>query len=232
MPIDINAIIAETRGKNSSSTKSMSIRYSSRCLRTLGFNRTWVRGEGPYLWDETVRATWIFLPTGASSILAAVIRLFAGHLQQVLDSDFPGWVGFDAPPLAAALARELVKRMPPGLDTVYFSNSGTEAIEAAIKFARAYTGRPSTAHLAKAFHGLTMGSLSLNGEASFRRGFEPMLPGSSEVKLGDLAGLEARLAMGDVAAFVFEPIQGKGVNIASERVSPRRAGSVPESMAH
>ncbi|MEK7769187.1 MAG: aminotransferase class III-fold pyridoxal phosphate-dependent enzyme, partial [Pseudomonadota bacterium] len=56
----------------------------------------------------------------------------------------------------------------------------------------------------------------LNGEASFRRGFEPLLSGGSEVKLGDLAGLEARLAVGDIAAFVFEPIQGKGVNIASD----------------
>ncbi len=216
MPIDINAIIAETRGKNFELYEDHVNPVFVKVLRMLGFNRTWVRGEGPYLWDDTGTRYLDFLTNWGVFNFGRRHPAIRGALQQVLDSDFPGWVGFDAPPLAAALARELVKRMTPGLDTVYFSNSGTEAIEAAIKFARAYTGRPSTAHLAKAFHGLTMGSLSLNGEASFRRGFEPMLPGSSEVKLGDLDGLEARLKLGDVAAFVFEPIQGKGVNIASE----------------
>lgn len=216
MPIDIDAIIAETRGKNFELYEDYVNPVFVKVLRTLGFNRTWVRGEGPYLWDEAGTRYLDFLTNWGVFNFGRRHPTIRGALQQVLDSEFPGWIGFDAPPLAAALARELVKRMSPGLDTVYFSNSGTEAIEAAMKFARGYTGRPSTAHLAKAFHGLTMGALSLNGEASFRRGFEPMLPGSSEVKLGDLAGLEARLVRGDVAAFVFEPIQGKGVNIASE----------------
>lgn len=216
MPIDINAIIAETRGKNFELYEEHINPVFVKVLRTLGFNRTWVRGEGAYLWDETGTRYLDFLTNWGVFNFGRRHPAIRNALQQVMDAEFPGWVGFDAPPLAAVLARELVKRMPPGLDTVYFSNSGTEAIEAAIKFARGYTGRPSTAHLAKAFHGLTMGSLSLNGEASFRRGFEPMLPGSSEVKMGDLAGLEARLAKGDVAAFVFEPIQGKGVNIASD----------------
>ena len=216
MPIDINAIIAETRGKNFELYEEHINPVFVKVLRTLGFNRTWVRGEGAYLWDETGTRYLDFLTNWGVFNFGRRHPAIRNALQQVLDAEFPGWVGFDAPPLAAVLARELVKRMPPGLDTVYFSNSGTEAVEAAIKFARGYTGRPSTTHLAKAFHGLTMGSLSLNGEASFRRGFEPMLPGSSEVKMGDLAGLEARLAKGDVAAFVLEPIQGKGVNIASD----------------
>jgi ornithine--oxo-acid transaminase len=215
MPIDINAIIAETRGKNFELFEEHVNPVFVKVLRTLGFNRTWVRGEGPYLWDEHGTRYLDFLTNWGVFNFGRRHPTIRGALQQVLDSDFPGWVGFDAPPLAAVLARELIKRMRPGLDMVYFSNSGTEAIEAAIKFARAHTGRPTTIHLAKAFHGLTMGSLSLNGEASFRRGFDPMLPDSSEVKLGDLEGLEARLARGNVAAFVFEPIQGKGVNIAS-----------------
>ena len=177
-----------------------------------GFNRTWVRGEGAYLWDEAGTQYLDFLTNWGVFNFGRRHPTIRGALQQVLDSEFPGWIGFDAPPLAATLAQELVKRMPPGLDTVYFSNSGTEAIEAAIKFARAFTGRPSTAHLSKAFHGLTMGSLSLNGEASFRRGFEPMLPGSSEVKLGDLEGLEARLSKRDVAAFVLSDSGGASIS--------------------
>jgi ornithine--oxo-acid transaminase len=215
MPIDIDAIFNETRGRNFELFEEHVNPVFVKVLRTLGFNRSWVRGEGAYLWDETGTRYLDFLTNWGVFNFGRRHPVIRGALQQVLNSDFPGWVGFDAPPLAAALACELVKRMPPGLDTVYFSNSGTEAIEAAIKFSRAYTGRACTIHLAKAFHGLTMGALSLNGEASFRRGFEPMLPDSSEVKLGDLAGLEARLALGDVAALVLEPIQGKGVNIAS-----------------
>ena len=188
MPIDINAIIAETRGRNFELFEEHVNPVFVKVQRMLGFNRTWVRGEGPYLWDEHGTRYLDFLTNWGVFNFGRRHPAIRHALQQVLDSDFPGWVGFDAPPLAAVLARELVKRMLPGLDMVYFSNSGTEAIEAAIKFARAYTGRPTTIHLAKAFHGLTMGSLSLNGEASFRRGFDPMLPDSSEVKLGDLAG--------------------------------------------
>ncbi|TSA52417.1 MAG: aspartate aminotransferase family protein [Nitrosomonadaceae bacterium] len=216
MPIDINIILAETRGKNFEIFEEHVNPVFVKVLRILGFNHSWTRGEGPYLWDEDGTRYLDFLCNWGVFNFGRRHPTIRGALQQVLDSDFPGWVGFDGPPLAGVLARELIKRMPAGLDTVYFSNSGTEAIEAAIKFTRAATGRPCIIHLAKAFHGLTTGSLSLNGEASFRRGFEPLLSGGTEVKLGDLAGLEARLAVGDIAAFVFEPIQGKGVNIASD----------------
>lgn len=214
MPLDINAILAETRGKNFEIFEEHVNPVFVKVLRILGFNHSWARGEGAYLWDENGTRYLDFLCNWGVFNFGRRHPTIRNALQQVLDSDFPGWIGFDAPPLAGVLARELIKRMPEGLDTVYFSNSGTEAIEAAIKFTRAATGRPYIIHLAKAFHGLTTGSLSLNGEASFRRGFDP-LTSSVEVKLGDIAGLEARLAAGDVAAFVFEPIQGKGINIAS-----------------
>ena len=108
------------------------------------------------------------------------------------------------------------KRMPGDLEITYFCNSGTEAIEAAIKFARKATGRHRTIHLNKAFHGLTNGSLSLNGDASFREGFEPFLPEATAVPINDLEALERAFAGADVAAFVVEPIQGKGVNICTE----------------
>jgi len=216
MPLDINTILAETRGKNFDLFEKHINPVFVKVLRIIGFNRSWVRGEGAYLWDENGTCYLDFLANWGVFNFGRGHPTIRGALQQVLDSDFPGWVGFDAPPLAAVLACELTKRMPGDLDTVFFCNSGTEAIEAAIKFARAATGRPCTVHLTKAFHGLTTGALSLNGEASFRRGFEPLLPGCSAVVPGDLKGLEARLALGDVASFVFEPIQGKGVNILSD----------------
>jgi ornithine--oxo-acid transaminase len=108
------------------------------------------------------------------------------------------------------------------------ANSGTEAVEAAIKIARAATGRSRILFAQHAFHGLTLGSLSLNGNDEFRDGFGPLLPDCEAVPFGDLDALERALE-GDpggrarggtrggpgegVAAFVVEPVQGKGVNL-------------------
>jgi ornithine--oxo-acid transaminase len=104
----------------------------------------------------------------------------------------------------------------PYLDKVFFANSGTEAVEAAIKFARAATRRPGIIHCEHSFHGLTYGALSLNGDAVFRSGFEPLLPDCSAVAFNDLAALERALASRNAAAFIVEPIQGKGVNLPDD----------------
>ena len=99
------------------------------------------------------------------------------------------------------------------------ANTGTEAVEAAIKIARAATGRPRVLYAEHAFHGLTLGSLSINGNVEFRDGFGPLLPGCDPVPFGDLDALERELARGDVAAFVVEPVQGKGVNLPAARAT-------------
>ncbi len=99
---------------------------------------------------------------------------------------------------------------------MFFANSGTEATEAAIKFVRAATGRPGLVYCDHAFHGLTNGSLSLNGDGIFRTGFEPLLPQCRVVPFNDLDALERALALRDVAAFIVEPIQGKGVNMPAD----------------
>src|SRR5258707_4355328 len=93
------------------------------------------------------------------------------------------------------------------------ANTGTEAVEAAIKIARAATGRSRVLYAEHAFHGLTLGSLSINGNDEFRDGFGPLLAGCDPVPFGDLDALARELEAGDVAAFVFEPVQGKGVNL-------------------
>ena len=107
------------------------------------------------------------------------------------------------------------------------ANSGTEAVEAAIKVARAATGRPRVLYAEHAFHGLTLGSLSLNGNREFRDGFGPLLPGCDPVAFGELEALEHELARGDVAAFVVEPVQGKGVNLPPEGYLRGRPAPVP-----
>ena len=117
--------------------------------------------------------------------------------------------------LAGVLAERLLARTP-WLDKAFFSNSGAEAVEAAIKFARYATGRSGIVHCAHSFHGLTYGALSLNGDEIFRKGFGPLLPDTREIPFDDLTALEAALRGRDVAAFVVEPIQGKGVNIPKD----------------
>ncbi|NIM92784.1 MAG: aminotransferase class III-fold pyridoxal phosphate-dependent enzyme, partial [Anaerolineales bacterium] len=107
------------------------------------------------------------------------------------------------------------------LEAVFFANSGADAVDTAIKFSRVATDRPRILFLDHAFHGLTLGTLGVNGSPTFREGFEPLLPGCAMVKMNDLEGLERELRKGDVAAYIVEPIQGKGVNIPEDHYLPQ-----------
>ena len=133
-------------------------------------------------------------------------------LKSILDSQLPNLVQMDVSTLAGVLAERLLAYVPY-LDKALFLNSGSEAVEAAIKFARAATGRPGIVYCEHAFHGLSYGALSLNGDDIFRNGFEPLLPGCVRVPFNDLVGLERALHSQTIAAFIVEPIQGKGVNM-------------------
>jgi len=115
--------------------------------------------------------------------------------------------------LPGLLAQELLRRTPPRLERCLFTSSGTEAVEAAIKLGRAATKRLRVLSADHAFHGLTLGSLSANGNPEFTARFQPLLPGFDRVPFGDLDALERELRHEDVALFLVEPIQGKGVNL-------------------
>jgi ornithine--oxo-acid transaminase len=121
----------------------------------------------------------------------------------------------DVSALAGVLAERLL-RYVPHLDKVFFANSGTETVETALKFARAATGREGIIYCSHAFHGLTYGSLSVNGDEIFRSGFGPLLPGCIEVPFNDIVALERALASNTAAAFIVEPIQGKGVTVPAD----------------
>jgi acetylornithine/succinyldiaminopimelate/putrescine aminotransferase len=118
--------------------------------------------------------------------------------------------------LAGMLAEALAQRLPAGLDAVFFASAGAEAVDSAIKFARAATGRPRLVSCLSSFHGVTLGPLSIVGDEFFKEGFGPLLPGCAQVPFGDLEALEAELAKGDVAAFIVEPIQGRMVTVAPD----------------
>src|SRR4029077_16131549 len=114
--------------------------------------------------------------------------------------------------LSGLLAEALLKIVPPHLGAIFFCNSGTEAIEGAIKFSRGPTGRACVISLKGCYHGMSYGSLSVTGSANFQEGFGPFLADVARIGLGDLEGLEKLLKKENVASFLLEPVQGKGVN--------------------
>ncbi|MFD5398536.1 aspartate aminotransferase family protein [Streptomyces sp. NPDC127097] len=183
-----------------------------RMLHTIGFDKVYERAEGAYFWDADGQDYLDMLAGFGVMGLGRHHPVVRQALHDVLDAQLADLTRFDCQPLPGLLAEKLLSHAPH-LDRVFFGNSGTEAVETALKFARYATGRPRVLYCTHAFHGLTTGSLSVNGEDGFRDGFAPLLPDTA-VELGDLAALERELKRGDVAGFVVEPIQGKGVHAA------------------
>jgi ornithine--oxo-acid transaminase len=183
-----------------------------RVLKTIGFDVAYQRGQGQYLYDRRGQQYLDLLSGWGVFALGRNHPVVRDTLKKVLDSDFPNLVQMDVSALAGVLAERLLRHVPH-LDKVFFANSGTESVEASLKFARAATGRDGIVYCGHAFHGLSYGSLSVNGDDVFRAGFGPLLPGCVEVPFDDLAALERALVSKTVAAFIVEPIQGKGVTM-------------------
>ncbi len=193
-----------------------------RVLKTIGYDVGFQKGQGQYLFDrEDARYLDLLSGFGVFAIGRNHPALRAA-LKSVLDSDFPNLVQLDVSTLAGVLAERLLEHVPY-LDKVFFANSGAETVEAAIKFARGATGRPGIVSCSHSFHGLSYGALSLMDDANFRSGFEPLLPGCVQIPFNDLAALEQALSSRQVAAFIVEPIQGKGVNLPSDEFLPGAA---------
>ncbi len=131
-------------------------------------------------------------------------------LKDELDQCGPAMLQSHVPEIAGELARRLCELAGGDLEKVYFGSSGSEGVEAAIKFARATTGRAGIVYAKSSFHGLTAGALSLMNDAFWREGFGPLLPDTQGVPFGDIAALESALAGKQQAAFVVEPIQAEG----------------------
>src|SRR5258706_1738528 len=185
-------------------------------LRTIGFDKAYTRGEGCYLWDADGNK-YLDLLTGWG-----VFALGRNHpkikaiLQQLMTRDMPNLVRMDASLLSGLVAEKLTSKTGGDLSRVFFCNSGTETIEGAIKFARCYTERQQIVYCDHAFHGLTLGSLSINGADFFRERFGQLLPETQKVPFNDLAKLEEVLAQKTAAAFILEPVQGKSCEVLAD----------------
>jgi ornithine--oxo-acid transaminase len=218
-PVDSLGVIADATAR-AEETLKLATRHLDPSLvdvlGILGFDEEYVSARGSYLYDATGRA---FLDLHTGEGFASL-----GHnhpdvrevLQATLAADLVDGVQIHYSPLAGMLAEALSQRLPQGLDAVFFASTGAEAVDSAMKFARAATGRPRLISCERSFHGVTLGPLSLVGDEFFKEGFGPLLAGCARVPFGDLARLEAELRAGDVAAFIVEPIQGRMVTLPPE----------------
>ncbi|MDR6663520.1 ornithine--oxo-acid transaminase [Tardiphaga robiniae] len=186
-----------------------------RVLKTIGYDVGFQRGIGQYLFDRD-GARYLDLLSGFG--VFAIGRnhpVMRNALKSVLDADMPNLVQMDVSTLAGILSEKLLENVPY-MDKVFFANSGAETVEAAIKFARNATGRDGIVYCDHAYHGLTYGALSLTDDTNFRTGFGPLLSGCTTVPFNDLEALEKALSSKQVAGFIVEPIQGKGVNLPTD----------------
>jgi ornithine--oxo-acid transaminase len=192
-------------------------------LKTIGYDRTWARGSGAYLYDSAgSRYLDMFGGFGMFNVGRNNSNV-RDALAETLDLETPGSVQVGISTLPAVLATKLLERAPGSLDRVLFTNSGTEAVEAALKLGRTATGRSRIVSVQEGFHGFTLGSLSASGKREFTERFQPLLPGCTQVPHNDLDALEEELRREDVAVFIVEPIQGQGVNMPAAGYLERAA---------
>lgn len=223
MTLSIAALTETQRGKNFSLHEQFLNPQMVRVLKTIGYDRVYTKAQGPYLYDDQGNEYLDLLSGFGVFALGRNHPTIKAALQEILTEDLPDLVQMDVSLLAGLLAEKLVRTTPEPLTRVFFCNSGAEAVEAAIKFARYTTGRSRILYCEHAFHGLTMGALSLNGEEIFRQGFGPLLPDCIPIPFNDLDALERALKEQPTAALIVEPMQGKGVNLPDDDYLPEAA---------
>jgi ornithine--oxo-acid transaminase len=181
-----------------------------RLLDLLQMNVTYERCSGAELFTTDGRRILDFLSGYCVHNTGHNHPAIVAALKEELDRSGPAMLQSHVPELAAQLAHRLSTLAGRRLERVFFCSSGSEGVETAIKFARAYTRRDGLLYAAHAFHGLTCGALSLMSDEFWSSGFGPKLPGTAAVPFGDVTALERQLATCRFAAFFVEPIQSEG----------------------
>ncbi|HEY2604097.1 MAG TPA: aminotransferase class III-fold pyridoxal phosphate-dependent enzyme, partial [Thermoleophilaceae bacterium] len=146
-------------------------------LRILGFDEQYVSAKGSYVYDSEGRPHLDFHTGEGFASLGHNHPDVREVLQATLAADLVDGVQIHYSVLAGMLAEALAQRLPAGLDAAFFASTGAEAVDSAMKFARAATGRPRLISCDNSFHGVTLGPLSLVGDEFFKEGFGPLLPG-------------------------------------------------------
>ncbi|MDP3921099.1 MAG: aspartate aminotransferase family protein [Candidatus Omnitrophota bacterium] len=176
-------------------------------VRFLGMNRRFVEARGIHLKDDSGRKYLDFLSGFGALNLGHEPPEVLQALRLVEES--PNIMQASLNPFAAKLAEYLAEVTPGDLSRSFFCNSGAEAVEAALKLARAATGRRMLLFAEGAYHGKTFGALSVSGREKYKKPFAPLLPDTQAVPYGDLEALRKSLSNKTAAAFIVEPIQGE-----------------------
>lgn len=181
--------------------------YLARLMAFAGFG-TEVKGEGASIFDHEGREFLDFLGGyGVFSLGHRHPKVVQAVKDQLDLMPLSGKTFFG--PKQAQLAQKLAELAPEGLEYTFFCNSGAEAVEAALKFARAATGRTKFVSTTGGYHGKTMGALSVTGREKYQKPFVPLVPGAEFVAFGDFEALRSAVDS-QTAAVILEPVQGEG----------------------
>lgn len=187
----------------------------SQVLKFIGFAGVESHARRCWVWDTGGRKYLDCLGGyGTMSLGHSHPRVVAAVQEQLSKMSQSSRVLFNAP--QAALAKKLAQVTPGELHYSFFCNSGTEAAEAAIKFARVTTGRAGLVSTHGAYHGKTMGALSVSGRDKYKKPFAPLIAGTTQVPFNDIEALEAAVST-ETAAVLIEPVQGEGgIHVATD----------------
>lgn len=197
---------------NRNEARSLHKNYGNSSLVTLmgllNFDRQFVRAEGTRVWDSDGTAYLDFLGGYGSLNIGHNHPRVIEAIERV--RQIPNILPASLPTFAGALLHNLAVITPGRLKRSFLCNSGAEAVEGALKMARAATGRKAFIYCQNSFHGKSYGALSVTGREKYRKSFEPLLPECVEVPFGDNKALRQALKSHQAAAFIVEPIQGEG----------------------
>lgn len=176
-------------------------------LTQFSFDRHFVKAKGTKLWDEQGKSYLDFLGGYGALNFGHNPEFVINAVEKI--KDYPAMLQAGLSEFAAALSHNLSLIAPEGLKITYFCSSGAEAVEAALKTARAATGRKNFLYCKNSYHGKTFGALSVTDNKKYKNPFLPVLDKTNSIPFGDLAALEMELETNNYAAFIVEPVQGE-----------------------
>jgi acetylornithine aminotransferase len=215
MALDVAELLRSRHGENYALHEAHLNHQLARVLKTIGFDRFYVRGEGAYLFDAAGDRYLDFLSGFGVYALGRSHPAVKEALHQAIDLDLPNMVQMDCALLPGLLAEQLLTRTHASMDRVFFCNSGAEANEAAIKLARLHGHQRGVENaqiivMEKAWHGRTLATLSATGSRKAQAGFEPLMGGFLRVPYNDFGAIERLSDNASVVAVLMEVLQGEG----------------------
>ncbi len=179
-------------------------------LSSLGFYRNFTQAQDCLISDDKGVEYLDFLAGYGVHNIGHNHPLLLQEINEILAQKRPSFLNINAPHEQAVLSKKLCEISNAGFSKTLFCNSGAEAVDTALRLARAATGKSRVISCHNGYHGLTCGALSLMSEKNHRAHFGPLLQGVEHIPFNDSAALEAALKKPDTALFIVEAIQAEG----------------------